>query len=85
MADTITVRYRSQLSVYTGRETERLEAATVRAVLVHIQKEFGAEAAKRAKAMLIVVNGTSIIRMKNFKTALAAGDEVSFLPICCGG
>jgi molybdopterin converting factor small subunit len=85
MADTITVRYRSQLSVYTGRETEQLEAATVRAVLVHIQKEFGAEAMKRAKAMLIVVNGTSIIRLKNFKTTLAAGDEVSFLPICCGG
>jgi molybdopterin converting factor small subunit len=85
MADTITVRYRSQLSVYTGRETEQLEAATVHAVLVHIQKEFGAEAVKRAKAMLIVVNGVSIIRLKNYKTALNAGDELSFLPICGGG
>jgi MoaD family protein len=85
MADKITVRYRAQLAAFTSRETEQVDAANVQAVLAHIRKEFGEEALKKAKTMLIAVNGASIIRLKNYKTALKAGDEVSFMPICGGG
>jgi molybdopterin converting factor small subunit len=85
MADHITVRYRAQLAAFTGLTEEQFEAATVRDVLRHIREGFGAEAEKKAKTMLIVVNGESVLQLRHFKTALHGGDVVSFLPICGGG
>ena len=81
----ITVKYRAHLAKLTETTAEQIEATTVKDVLRHIKTRFGAEAGKHAKAMLVVVNGESILQLSHFKTALADGDEVSFLPICGGG
>jgi len=81
----VTVKYRSHLAELTKTAAESLDAATVKDVLKHIKAQFGAEAEKEAKTMLIVVNGQSVLHLSHFKTALKDGDEVSFLPICGGG
>ena len=81
----VTVKYRSYLAELTKTPGEPLEALTVKDVLRHIRTQFGAEAEKLAKTMLIVVNGQSVLHLAHFKTALKNGDEVSFLPICGGG
>jgi len=81
----VTVKYRSHLAELTKTAVEPLEAAAVKDVLRHIKMQFGAEAEKEAKTMLIAVNGQSVLHLAHFKTALKDGDEVSFLPICGGG
>ena len=81
----IKVRYRAHLAQLTNAGEEVLEAASVKDVLKHIKKNFGAEAEKSAKSMLIAVNGQSILQLKHFKTPLSEGDEVAFMPICGGG
>ena len=43
------------------------------------------EERREAKRMLIVINGESIQLRRGYKTALAEGDCLSFLPICGGG
>jgi len=81
----IDIRYRSYLAKLTETERETIEASNIKDVLRHIKKNFGADAEKLAKTMLIVVNGQTILQLSHFKTALKDGDEVSFLPVCCGG
>jgi len=81
----VLVKYRARLSALTGIDSEFITAANVKDVMRHIKKQFGTDAVKQAKVMLIVVNGQSILLLKHFKTALKDGDEVSFLPICGGG
>ena len=81
----VTVKYRAHLATLTKIAAEQITAATVNDVLHHIKKNFGSEATKQAKAMLIAVNGESILQHKHFNTKLQNGDEVSFLPICGGG
>jgi len=81
----INVKYRAQLLALTKIENEQITAANVKDVLKYIKKQFGAEAEKKAKTMLIVINGQSILLLKHFKTVLKDGDTVSFLPICGGG
>ena len=81
----VKVKYRSHLAELTKAAVESLEAATVKDVLRHIKTQFGVEAEKEARTMLIVVNGQSVLHLAHFKTALKDGDEVSFLPICGGG
>ena len=81
----VNVKYRSHLAELTKTAMESLEVATVKDVLRHIKTQFGAEAEKEAKTMLVVVNGHSVLHLSHFKTALKDGDEVSFLPICGGG
>jgi len=81
----INVKYRAHLETLTKTSSESIDAKTVQDVLKHIKKQFGKEAKKTAKTMLIVVNGQSILMLKHFKTVLKDGDEVSFLPICGGG
>ena len=81
----VTVKYRSHLADLTGTACETVEAKTVRCVLRHLKSRFGSDAEKQARAMLVAVNGESIIRLSLFRTELCDGDEVSFLPICGGG
>ena len=81
----ITIKYRAHLAKITKTESEKTDALHVKDVLRHIRKQYGAEAEKLAKTMLIVINGQSILLLKHFKTILKDGDEVSFLPICGGG
>jgi len=81
----INVKYRAHLETLTKISSESIDVKIVQDVLKHIKKQFGKEAEKAAKTMLIVVNGQSILMLKHFKTVLKDGDEVSFLPICGGG
>ena len=81
----VTVRYRAHLAALTKTASEQIDAATVKDILRHIKTSFSAEAEKRAKSMLIAVNGESILQHARFNTVLEDGDEVSFLPLCGGG
>ena len=81
----IKIKYRAQLAVIVKKDNELMKAANIKDVLRHIKKEYGSEAEKLAKSMLIVVNRQSILLLKHFKTILKEGDEVCFLPICGGG
>ena len=81
----IQVKYRGHLAVLTGVAEESMEAADVEGILRSLGERHGREAEKTGRAMLIVLNGESILLLKRYKTALKAGDIVSFLPICAGG
>jgi molybdopterin converting factor small subunit len=81
----VTVKYRGQLAALTKIAVEQIDAAAVKDILRHIKNNFGGEAEKTAKTMLIAVNGESILHREHYKTILQNGDEVSFLPICGGG
>jgi molybdopterin synthase sulfur carrier subunit len=82
----VNIAYRGALADLTGCREEALPAArNVGDVVAHVKTAYGKEAAKAAKAMLIAVNGKSILRTGLYKTPLAPGDGVSFLPVCAGG
>jgi len=81
----IKVYYRAALAELTGKAEESIDADTVRDVLAHIKKAYGAQAHKAAGRMLIAVNNDSIQLHGGFGTKLAEGMAVRFLPICGGG
>lgn len=81
----VKVVYRGALPELTGTGEERVEAATVAEVMAHIKRKYPKEAYREAKRMLIVINGESIQLRRGYKTALAEGDCLNFLPICGGG
>ena len=81
----VTVRYRGPLKELTCIDDENLSVETVRNIIHHIGHNFGGEAQKLAKAMLIVVDGESINLRHSFATKLKDGETVQFLPICGGG
>jgi len=81
----VTVKYRGALAALTKTAAEQIDAETVKDVLRHIKARFGKEGEKQAKAMIIAVNGESILQRTHFKTPLQSGDEISFFPICGGG
>ena len=81
----ITVNYRGALTQAIGLSSEQLEVATVSEVLRHIKSTQGKIVYKQAKAMVIVVNGVSILQKRVYATALFDGDVVSFLPLAAGG
>jgi len=81
----VTVHYRAALAEMTGLTDESIEASTVRDVLGHIKKTYGAGAQQAAKRMLIAVDNDSILLHKGFDTRLAEGMSVRFMPICGGG
>jgi molybdopterin converting factor small subunit len=57
----------------------------VEGLLRLIRKQYGREAEKAARAMLIALNGESILLLKRYRTALKTGDKVCFFPLCAGG
>jgi len=81
----VTVFYRGALGEITHIKEETLDAKTLGDLLSHIRGAYGKEAEKTARAMLITVNGRSILGLRVFHTALSPGDRVHFLPICAGG
>ena len=81
----ILIKYRGHLSSLTGMEEEKLEAVDVKSVLKSIRQRHGREAEKTAKAMLIALNGESILLLKRYNTVLKDGDVISFFPLCAGG
>jgi len=82
---TISIHYRGQLAGLTGVESEALEAQTVRDIIKHIKKNYGAKAEQLAKAMLIAIDGESINMRRGYATKLNDGETVQFFPICGGG
>ena len=81
----IHVCYRGPLMEATGVESEALSVNTVRDIIKHIKGKYGADAEKVAKAMLIAIDGESILLRKSFATKLTEGETVQFFPICGGG
>ena len=81
----VLVKYRAQLAALTGIAEETVEARDVEALLRFIGKSHGREAEKCARAMLITLNGESILLLRRFKTSLREGSVVSFFPLCGGG
>ena len=81
----IKAMYRGDLTQGMGMREEQLQAAMVSDILSHIKAKQGKDVYKRAKAMLIVVNGISILHLDLYKTKLSDGDTVSFLPLAAGG
>jgi molybdopterin synthase sulfur carrier subunit len=81
----VNVKYRSSLASLTGTAEETIAARNVEDVLKEIGKRHSREAEKTARAMIIALNGENILLLKRYKTALSAGDTVSFFPLCAGG
>lgn len=81
----VSVHYRAALAEMAGKTEEMIDAATVRGVLLHIKKAYGAGARQAAKRMLIAVDNDSILLHKGFDTKLSDGMSVRFMPICGGG
>jgi len=79
------VKYRSTLVSLTGIAEETFDARNVEDVLKEIGKRHNREAEKIARTMIIALNGENILLLKRYKTALSAGDTVSFFPLCAGG
>ena len=84
---TITIQYRGQLAELTGTGSEALDdkVRTVRDILKHIKKSHGSKAEQLAKAMLIAIDGESILLRKGYATQLKDDETVQFFPICGGG
>ena len=57
----------------------------MRDVLRHIKAAYGPGAEKKAKAMLVAVDGESVLLRRGFATPLHGGETVQFLPMCGGG
>jgi molybdopterin converting factor small subunit len=81
----VSVKYRGHLAGVTGIAEEAMEARDVEGVLRSLRERHGRDAEKEARAMLITVNGESILLLKRYKTVLNNGDIVNFFPICAGG
>ncbi len=81
----ILLRYRGDLQKLTGKDRDEIDAMTVADVLKFIRISYGKDAYKRAAAMLIAVNGVSILLLNGKGTKLSDSDTVSFLPVCGGG
>ena len=79
------VKYRSTLVSLTGTAEETFDARNVEDVLREIGKRHNRVAEKAARTMIIALNGENILLLKRYKTALSAGDTVSFFPLCAGG
>lgn len=79
------VRYRGKLALLTRTDEEEVQASKVKDVLDYIKKNYGQDAWKGAKKMLIVVDHKSITLLQNFNTPLTENSIVGFLPICGGG
>jgi molybdopterin converting factor small subunit len=81
----IKAQYRGGLADTIGLREEQVEATTVNDVVKRIRTRYGKQAEKTARSMLVAVNGISILRRKVWRTRLADGDLVAFLPIAGGG
>jgi len=81
----VQVKYRGHLAALTGLSEETVEAGNVQDVLLSIRRRHGRDAEKSARAMLIALNGESILLLKRYKTVLKEGDVLSFFPLCAGG
>ena len=81
----VTVKYRGHLAALTNISEEIFESGNVNGILKLIRERHGRDAEKAARAMLIVVNGESILLLQGYKTVLKEADLINFFPLCAGG
>ena len=81
----VRVKYRGYLAALTGSAEETLDAQDVESLLLSIRERHGRPAEKTARAMIIALNGESILLLRRYKTVLEEGDTLSFYPLCGGG
>lgn len=73
------IKYFGKLRTLCGKNEDRIAANNLTELLRAIQKLYGKEAKKAAKAALITVDGDKILSIR--KTALSDDSKVSFYPI----
>lgn len=81
----VTLKYWGGMLDLTKKNTEDIQAATVADALAFIENTYGKAGLKEAKRMLITVDGTNIQLLSRYKTPLANGATVAFLPLSAGG
>ncbi|MCL2023762.1 MAG: hypothetical protein FWG82_05260 [Oscillospiraceae bacterium] len=81
----VVVKYRGLLVDFTKLDEEVLNVNQIKDILKHIKLCYGPEAEKKAKSMLITIDGDSMFMRKGFKSKLNDGEIVQFFPICGGG
>jgi molybdopterin converting factor small subunit len=67
----------------TGKNDDNLEAKSLVELLNVIEKQYGKQAKKSAKASLIVVDSEKVLAIR--KVTLKTDSQVGFFPMCCGG
>ena len=81
----VLVKYRGHLAAITGTREESFDGENVGDLLRSLRERHNREAEKAARAMIIAINGESILLLKGYKTVLSEGDTISFFPLCAGG
>jgi len=81
----VKLRYRGPLQDHLKVSEDMIFGNDISEILKYIKKLYGKDACKMAKTMLITVNGENILKRQVFKTCLADGDVITFLPINAGG
>lgn len=81
----IYLKYWGGMKDLTGKAGEEITAGTMADVLHHIETAYGKPGLKEAKRMLITVDSTNIQLLARYKTPLADGATVMFLPLSGGG
>lgn len=84
MANVI-LKYRGDIAEKINITKELAMGDDIADILDYIKKLYGKDVYKKAKSMLITINGESIINREVYKTKLSDGDEISFFPLSAGG
>lgn len=77
------IKYYGDMRSLTGKNEDNLEAKSLVELLKVIEKQYGKQAKKTAKASLIVVDTEKVLAIR--KVTLKTDSEVGFFPMCCGG
>ncbi|NCC66820.1 MAG: MoaD/ThiS family protein [Clostridia bacterium] len=75
--------YYGDMRSLTGKNEDNLEAKSLVELLNVIEKQYGKQAKKSAKASLIVVDSEKVLAIR--KVTLKTDSQVGFFPMCCGG
>ncbi len=75
--------YYGDMRSLTGKNDDNLEAKSLVELLNVIEKQYGKQAKKSAKASLIVVDSEKVLAIR--KVTLKTDSQVGFFPMCCGG
>lgn len=81
----VEVRYIGYIKELTNVPSEEFNVDTIALMLKEIEKRYGKEAYKVVKKSHILVNHTSIVGLKGFRTSLKTNDIVQIVPVCGGG
>ena len=88
----MTVAFFGFISKIAGRRHQRLSASTVKDLLetlLHVHgtawREHVFDGRGLVNGVVVMVNGTNVVRLQGLSTALSSGDEVVLLPQFEGG